>query len=199
MQILHHIIFNRQLLRVIWKCSRCWRSFRSVILLSANICPEQFWMCSTVIPTVTVEHHGKQTYRLPCELSLSMYMHVTICRRVDQCATCSHVVSLCMMRETELHMWSAFASVYVPGVRLFYPWNNGSGMFCAERQTSVPTSSVCDLIAPSPPHGEIICRWFDVVPNGRGLVCFKWGFALQNTLITPIIFDITLNHDLRLL
>lgn len=165
------------------------------------MCPQQFSaMCSCS------HSHGEQMYGLPCGwvLTLSMYIVCHHLQGMDPCATCSHVVSLCMSWEKEPHMWVAFATAlqHLSDQHLTLAIFNRQIMdlACFGKQRSKKHLCPQWLWFNCPPtHTEIICRWFDAVLNGHGIVFFKWGFVLQNPLITPVIFDNPLNHDLRLL
>lgn len=137
-------------------------------------------------------------------LLLSMYIVCHHLQSMDPCATCCFTVY--MIWDREAYMWFALATgpdhlshrpltLAIFNREIMDLECFGKFAQSVQRKTFVPTFSV--WFNCRPPHREIICRWFDVVLNRHGLVYFKWGFALQNTLITPIIFDIAVNHDLR--
>lgn len=147
------IKFNLQVHKITWKHFRCWCTFRSVFLL--------FFF----FPAVTVEHHGKQMYvwaamwvsplHVYCMSPSAEYgsmCHMFTCRfsMHDVGEGAAHVIRLC--DRSPPFTWPASYAYY------FYPAEiMDLECFCSERKTSVPTSSAFDLIAPSPPHSEIIC------------------------------------------
>lgn len=135
-------------------------------------------------------------------LPLFMYMTCHHLQSVAQCTTCSHDLVIWQwewpapLKQPQSHTW------------LFLTMdNNGFGMYSkimfkaqkGGKKNKTHAHILCLWFNFPPPHSKLIYYWVDVALNGRGLVYSKWGFALQNALITPIIFDITVNHDLRLL
>lgn len=180
--------------------------------VSVNICPQQFWMYSTAIPTVTAKHHGEQMYGLPCGLSpASLHVYCmspsaeygSVCHMFTCCSTmydpgegASHVICLCE-RSGPFQLASISRLLFLT-VKYWIWIVLGNNAQSTERK-NICAHIVCIWFSCPPPHSELIFCWFDVVLSGHGLVYFKWGFALQNTLVIPIIFDIAVNSDLRLL
>lgn len=164
----------------------------SSVLNSLNV----FWVHQRFLQAKqTIMGNKCRGCRVGWALPLSVYIVCHHLQSMDQCVTCSHVVSLEKVRTNKNNQQLTFAIFNREIMDLECLEGNAEN----HRKKNICAHIVCVTFNRPPPHSEIICRWFDVVLNGHGLVYFKLGFALQNTLITPIIFDITVNHDLRLL
>ncbi len=132
----------------------------------------RYWETETfcrVCLSVSVWTFLVNQYFYKCHKTQALFQCNMVCNRTVKTfsvSTCSHVVSLCTMWEKgsctcdppspppldrlrDRHLMSA--TLFLSGEIMDLE------CFCSERKTSVPTLSAFDLIAPSPPHSEIIC------------------------------------------
>lgn len=127
-------------------------------------------------------------------LTLPMYIVCHHLQSMDPRATCSHLHDLGRAPHARRFRvgFSSILFSFAPGILDI--WNvleNNASPFLK----NICAHNVCDLIGP-PPHTEIIWRRFARWIRNCSLL-FRRGWALQNPLITTIIFDIALSRDLR--